>query len=154
MGVTIARIEHGGQGSQELGIVQEEFALAVGALVAALGGVGAAVVLQVEIDVPRRQAVSDLSLQLAEEFAHLATLELRRSGKMPHLSDVLHHLPRGAAAPIAPPKRHEERRRHAGLAPVLLLEVSPGLVGLFGGSIGGVGADGDIATPASGAEMG
>ncbi len=154
MGVVIVRIEQGGQDGQEFGIVQEKLALAIGTLVAALGGVGAAVVLQVELAVPGRQAVSDLGFQLAKELPHFAALDLRRGGETPHLADVLQHLPRGTAAAVAVAERHQQRRRQAGPAPVFLLEVVPGPDGLLRRSIGVVGAGVSAAALRGGAEMG
>ena len=112
--------------------MEQKLALAIGSLVAALGRVRAPVILQVQLAVPRGQAVSNVGVQLLEEFPHCATRDAWGGGEIPHLSDILQHLTRGAAATIAVAEGHEQRWSCARFAPILLLEVAPGLEGLFG----------------------
>jgi hypothetical protein len=56
--VPIVGIQQSGEGSQEFGVMERELALAVGPFAAAVGGVGAPVILQVQLTVPGRQSVS------------------------------------------------------------------------------------------------
>ena len=100
--------------------MQQELALAVGALVAALRGVGAAVQFQVEFAVPGRQNVAGLLLHALVELARRAVAHLGQAGEVVHLADVFQHLARRAAAAVAIAEGHEQR-----VLRLLLLEVGP-----------------------------
>ena len=126
-GVGVGRVGQPGQRRQDLGVVQQELALAVGALVARLGGVGAAVVFQVKLAVPGGQALSHAGLQVAEEIPHPAKVRARRGGEAAQHLDILQHLARRAAAPIPVPVAHQPRLDHARPPGVLLLGAGPGV---------------------------
>ena len=82
-GVDIGRVQAGSQRRQEFSIVQRKLRFAVGALVASLRGISAAVQFKVEFAVPGRQLISQVAFQLAEEILDLAKMDVRRGGKLP-----------------------------------------------------------------------
>ncbi len=131
--------------------MQSELGLAVGALAAALGGVGAAVILQVQLAVPGGQVGAAGGLQVAEEVAGGALAGLRQAREARHRPQVLQHLAGRAAATVAVAEGHE----HVALS-FLLLEVLPGVQGRFrvGGRVISAGPDGRAAVLRRGAEMG
>ena len=150
-GVGVVGVEVAGEAGQEFGVVQGELGLAVGAFAAALGGVGAAVVLQVQLAVPGGQVGAAGCFQVAEEVAGGALAGLRQAGEARHRTQVFEHFAGRAAAAVAVAKGHEDV-----LLDFLLLEVLPGIQGglRVGRGVVGAGSDGGAAVLRRGAEMG
>ncbi len=88
--------------------MEQELALAVGPLVAALGGVSAPVQFKIQFSIPGGQAVSRFSLQAAEEITHVGLTHTGRGRESFHLPDVLQHLPVGTAAAVAVADDHQQ----------------------------------------------
>ncbi len=109
-----------GRRRQEFGVVEQKLALTVGALVAALRRVGAAMQLQVELAIPRRQPVARFGFQFLVEFLDRTVAHLGQAREVAHCADVFKHLTRGTAAAVAVAKGHQQR-----LLQFLLLEVLP-----------------------------
>ena len=110
-----------GIGGDELCVVQEEFALAVGAFVAGLRGVGAAVVFEVQLAVPDgHHLVVAERRDGFEELPDAGLFDLRQGGEVLHGFDVFEHLARGAAAAVAEAVGHQQV-----ILQFLLLEVLP-----------------------------
>ena len=98
----------GRPGGQKLGVVQQELALAIGALDAGLTGVGAAVILQVELAVPHGQPFTGLCLEILEKSPGGAWAHTGRTGMIGQPPTVLQHL-RGRAAAAIPPAEEGEQ---------------------------------------------
>src|SRR5439155_21464879 len=98
------------RGRPQLGLAIEQLRQAVGPLDPALAGVGAAMVLQVELADPRRKVGirPDALVQAAEEFLGRALLDAREPGQRGQARRRLLHRVRGAAAPVAKPEQVEQ----------------------------------------------
>ena len=129
-----------GQRGQKLGVVEEELAPAVGPFDAGLGGVGAAMVFEVQFAVPGGEAVAGGLFQAAEEVVHAPQADTRQRGEGFHLPQVLDHRAGGAAAAVAVAVDEEQRRRRARRPGVFGLELAPRAEHLGGGPVAVVGA--------------
>ncbi len=116
--------------------MQQELALAVGPLVAALGGIRAAVQLQVQLAVPGGQQIARCGLKVPEKIPYVGLAHTRRGREGPHFADVLQHLACRATPTVAMSKDHEQL-----LLQLLLLEIRPGAQGLGGRGHGVIGTD-------------
>ena len=115
-----------GQRSEELSVVVQKLALAVGPLVSRLGGVGAPVELQIQLPIPHRQPRRIL-LQAAEEILRPPLGDAWRAGEILQPSAILQHLRRGPAAPVA----ETEGQQHLVVVLLLLIGI-PGTLHLPG----------------------
>ncbi|MEZ4590755.1 MAG: hypothetical protein R3D55_06385 [Chloroflexota bacterium] len=86
--------------------MQQKFRLPVCFFVAGLGGVGAAMVFQVQLAVPDGQLAVQLRLHLAEKVDHLAAPHLGHSGKMANFANS--PISWWAAAAVAVTVRHQQ----------------------------------------------
>jgi hypothetical protein len=75
--IGIAGIEQRGLGSEKFGVMEQELALAISSLVAALRSIGAAMIFQIELAIPGRQESTSRFFELAEEIADISLMSSR-----------------------------------------------------------------------------
>ena len=121
----------------ELGIVQEKFAFTIGAFVAGLRGVGAAMIFEIEFAVPNGRAIFFFEFA-GEDFKkcfNAGLFDLWQRREIFHHFDIFKHLACGTAAAIAEAICHEQV-----LVQIFLLEVLPRAKRFFGVCHGVIGA--------------
>ena len=89
---------------QELGVVQQELALAIGALGAGLAGVGTTVVFQVKLAIPDRQSLAGLRFEVLEELAGASHPQAWCARVIGQPLTVLQHLAGRPATTVSPAK--------------------------------------------------
>ncbi len=135
--VDVAGVEQPGPRAQEFGVVEQKLAAAVGALIAPLGRVGAAVEFQIQLSVPDGQPVAAVRLQAAEEVNHSSLSQARQAGEVAQHGGVLVHLSRRPAAAVAIAVAHQH-----GALRRLVLQLGPRTEGGKGRQVGVVGGRG------------